>query len=141
MAHSPASQQEFWNSYLSAGRGGSELFKSIDADGSGTVSAQEVALFLDFVNREGVRPEQFEKLEELVTNDDELTLQEFLSWLVSATSVDEHKEALEQTRYESHASTGKRRSTFMKKKVEYAWNETTMSQSLRRMVSTASVSA
>ena len=73
--------------------------------------------------------------DEQVFDDDELSLQEFLTWLVAATSVDEHKELEVQTRYESHASTGRRRSTFMKKKVEYAWNETTMSQSLRRMVS------
>ena len=135
MEDSPATQKEFWNSYLSTGRGGTALFHSIDADDSGAVSASEVALFLDFVNRDGVREEEFERLEQLVSDDEELTLQEFLAWLVAATSAGEHKEAEEVKRYESHGSTGKRRSTLLKKKVEYAWNETTMSQSLRRMVS------
>lgn len=133
MAHSPATQQEIWNSYLSTGRGGTQLFHSIDADDSGAVSASEVALFLDFVDREGVRPEEFERLKQLVANDEELTLQEFLAWLISATSIGEHKESEVQKRYESHRSTGKLRSSFLRKKVEYAWNETTMSQSLRRM--------
>ena len=77
----------------------------------------QVALFLDYVNREGVRPEEFEKLEQQATDDHELTLTEFLAWLVAATSADEHKEAEVQTRYEMHASTGRRRSTVMNKKV------------------------
>ena len=84
MEDSPATQKEFWNSYLSTGRGGTALFHSIDADDSGTVSASEVALFLDFVNRDGVREEEFERLEQLVSDDEELTLQEFLAWLVAA---------------------------------------------------------
>lgn len=134
MSHTPATQQEFWSSYLATGRGGAELFASIDADDSGTISAIELALFLDFVNREGVRPAEFTALEALVDAEDELTLAEFLAWLVSATSADgNHREAEVQNRYENHANTGRRRSTLMKKKVEYAWNETTMSQSLRRM--------
>eukprot|EP00579_Thalassiosira_antarctica_P009590 CAMPEP_0201911334 /NCGR_PEP_ID=MMETSP0903-20130614/2312_1 /ASSEMBLY_ACC=CAM_ASM_000552 /TAXON_ID=420261 /ORGANISM="Thalassiosira antarctica, Strain CCMP982" /LENGTH=604 /DNA_ID=CAMNT_0048446035 /DNA_START=35 /DNA_END=1849 /DNA_ORIENTATION=- len=123
----------FWNSYLSTGRGAKELFESIDVDKSGTIPASAFVLFLDFVNREGVRVEEFVKLEEQGTAGDELSLQEFLTWLVAATSIDEHKEAEVQVRYENHASTGRRRSTIIKKKVEYAWNETTMSQSLRRM--------
>lgn len=135
MAGTPATQQEYWNSYLSTGRGATELFKSIDADENGTVSASEVAAFLDSVAREGVRPEEFEELEGLVADEDELTLSEFLSWLVGATSIDKHKEPEVQTRYESHASTGRRGSMLLTKKQEYSWNETTMAQNLRRMVS------
>eukprot|EP00565_Helicotheca_tamesis_P006972 CAMPEP_0185730170 /NCGR_PEP_ID=MMETSP1171-20130828/8711_1 /TAXON_ID=374046 /ORGANISM="Helicotheca tamensis, Strain CCMP826" /LENGTH=601 /DNA_ID=CAMNT_0028399167 /DNA_START=53 /DNA_END=1858 /DNA_ORIENTATION=- len=130
-------QKNLWNSYLASGRGAYELFESIDLDKNGTVSAEEVVFFLDSVNREGVRSDEFARLEELVSAHQELNTGDFLRWLAAATSNEPQEEKIQKDAYEKHSQTGKRRSStiIMEEKVEqeYAWNENTMSQSLRRM--------
>lgn len=137
-------QKALWDSYLASGRGGHDLFTSVDLDGNGSISASEVVYFFDSVEREGVHPDAFMRLETLST-DHELDLKEFLSWLTLSTKLEPQSMTSHKEAYEAHPEVGERRVDRLIKEREmeeeeeeeeekiYAWNESTMSQALRRM--------
>ncbi|EJK48082.1 hypothetical protein THAOC_33157 [Thalassiosira oceanica] len=131
-------QRQLYASYLATGRGGTELFNSFEGGDdieNAVVLAADIVDFLGSVGREGIRADEFEKIEALATSTSAelFTLSDFLQFLAAATSTLSHRESEVQPRYERHSSTGKRRSLFLKEPPTYSWNEDTMSQSLRRM--------
>jgi len=153
-------QKLLWDSYQASGRGGDDLFDSIDTNGSKGISASELRTFLQAITGGdgGVNKHAFDAILGLA-GDHELKLKEFLSHLVRFTqgeiqSLDSIKKS-----YEAQPSVG-RRGSMMKSSVagilnasvvnklqefadggiddfdteeEYAWNEVTMAQNLRKM--------
>lgn len=164
MADTSASQKKaLWKSYVASGRGGVDLFVSIDTNKSNSISASELRAFLDSIGRDGVNELAFESLLELA-DDHELDLKEFLTRLVQFTqSETENLDSIKRS-YENHPTVGMRQSIVAssilldaneikklhaladnewdteddsveeeEKEDEYAWNEMTMAQNLRKM--------
>ena len=129
-------QKKLWDSYLANGRGAHELFDSIDLDQTGLIHRNEVIYFFDSVEREGVRPDAFKRLEQLST-DHSLDQKEFLRWLTLATRMEPQKLETIKKSYDALPDVGKRRAeaevAAPKEDHHYSWNETTMAQSLRKM--------
>lgn len=123
-------QKAHWGSYMATGRGTKSLFASIDKDSDGKISTQDLRTFMQAVDRSGVLPKVVRTLDERA-EDHPLTLQEFQAWLAMAT--DEVGCVSIQPTYESSPQIGQRSSSQKTKPPVYAWNESTMSQSLRRM--------
>jgi alanine transaminase len=119
-------QRAHWNSYVATGRGSASLFGSIDVDADGWIDPSDVRVFVDSIER-SMSARALEKLDARA-EDHQLDLQEFQRWLIDAT----HEAGYDnmQTHYESLPSVGERRN---ETKSAYAWNQSTMSQSLRRM--------
>jgi alanine transaminase len=123
-------QRAHWDAYLASGRGSVALFASIDKDSDGLLSPTDLRIFMGNVDRSGVLPKVFRALDERA-EEHPLTLQDFQQWLVMATQ-EVVGDASNQPAYEGSPHTGQRSK---KKEMEevYSWNESTMSQSLRRM--------
>jgi len=151
-------QTQLWESYVASGRGGTDLFVSIDTNNNNTVSASELRNFLESIQRDGVNEESHSFTDLLERADDnELHLKEFLSLLVHVTQVEDEPAALMKNMYESQPSLGRRGSMrCVKTEIKvpdkddhdhdhgdgididddihtHSWNEMTMSQSLRKM--------
>ena len=124
-----AYQKVCWESYLSTSRASKDLFNSIDTDSSGTISKEEVINFMDNIGRKGLR-EKAIKIMDQSPADAEFDLKGFQSWLVMATKTGNLKNPILKANYEAQPQLGDRKSTI---KEQYSWNESTMSQSLRRM--------
>jgi aspartate/methionine/tyrosine aminotransferase len=123
-------QRAHWDAYLASGRGSVALFASIDKDSDGKLSPTDLRHFMGNVDRSGVLPKVFHALDERA-EDHPLSLQEFQEWLVKATQeVVGYGIHTNQPLYEGSPHTGQRST---KKGEQYSWNESTMSQSLRRM--------
>jgi aspartate/methionine/tyrosine aminotransferase len=116
-------QKAHWDAYLASGRGSVALFASIDKDSDGFLSPTDLRCFMGNVDRSGVLPKVFKALDERA-EEHPLTLQEFQEWLVMATQ-EVVGYASNQPAYEG--------SKKKEKQELYSWNESTMSQSLRRM--------
>jgi aspartate/methionine/tyrosine aminotransferase len=121
-------QSAHWGAYLASGRGSVALFASIDKDSDGFLKPSEIRHFMGNVDRSGILPKVFKALDERA-EEHPLSLQEFQQWLVMATQ-EVAGYASNQPAYESSPFTGLRSK---KKEEQYIWNESTMSQSLRRM--------
>jgi len=120
-------QRAEWTSYMASGRGAAALFGTIDRDGDKLVSAAEIHAFLHAVEAtDYVLPKAFKTLDNRA-EDHPISYQEFQDWLVSATQ--EAGYVSIKPAYESSKLIGRR----AKRTEPYAWNESTMSQSLRRM--------
>jgi aspartate/methionine/tyrosine aminotransferase len=119
-------QRTHWNSYVATGRGSAALFSAIDVDGDGWIDPNEVEIFADSVGR-CMSARALQKLDDRA-EDHPLDLQEFQRWLIDATHEAGYKNM--QTHYDTLPTIGERSK---KQKDKYAWNQTTMSQSLRRM--------
>jgi hypothetical protein len=150
MAGISKTQKILWDSYLASGRGGVDIFKSIDTDNSGTISASELREFLSSIGRDDVNEHAF-------IGDHEVNLKEFLSHLVLSTQGETQGLKSIQMSYEAQpvgkrssmvmSTTGGLRASMVKnlqamadgeednkeEEDEYAWNETTMAQNLRKM--------
>ena len=134
-------QKQCWETYLSTGRGSKTLFQAIDTNHNHTISVNELHFFLDSIGSSiGIHPRAFKMLDEL-THDHQLTFKEFSAWLVVATKFGiDHKNSSFLQEYESSPNLGERK---VDEEVEgdeddddrhyHSWNETKMSQSVRRM--------
>ena len=121
------SRRAAWRSYLASGRGSCKLFEVIDVNRSGTISALEVQGFVESVGGEetsGVNATAWHALE-LMSEDHELTLEEFRKWLVAATKFAPETDAivLQSSKAVEEGAT----------KGAYAINASNMSQALRKM--------
>lgn len=138
-------QKKYWKSYLATGRGGKDLFHSIDTDGSGTVSVKELQNFLHSIHRDGVNDHGFDDLMSLA-KDHPLNLDEFLSRLVLITQDEAQCLGSIKSCYETQPGIGIRRASQLQKlqslsddddgkakEYTHVWNETTMAQNLRKM--------
>jgi hypothetical protein len=124
-------QKACWQTYLSSSLGSDNLFRSIDVDHDNFINAKELEEFIDNVEHKGVHPRAFRMLDELA-HDHQISIQEFKSWLILATKFGSEKNSVFATDYEKYPEVGTRRP-----KTEHddyhSWNQTTMSQSVRRM--------
>jgi hypothetical protein len=127
-------QKAHWASYLATGRGTAALFGSLDVDRDGLLSAKEVRAFLESAQRSsGDLPRACRILE--TAEEHPLAFHEFQHWLLAATEGKIESSNI-QPWYETSPHTGARRSEGIGKegeKPEYSWNESSMSQSLRKM--------
>jgi len=80
-------QQLVWETFLSTGEHGTDLFKMMDLNRNGRISVDEITYFIDSIGAEGVDVAKFDKLKAL-GEDHELNNKEFISWLTSATGID-----------------------------------------------------
>ena len=81
-------QQLVWETFLSTGEHGPDLFKMIDLNRNGRISVDEITYFMESsVGAKGVDAAKFERLKAL-GEDHELNTKEFLAWLTSATGID-----------------------------------------------------
>jgi hypothetical protein len=138
-----------WTSYLATGRGSVALFASIDQDGDHLLSPQDLQSFFAAVEDSHINiPHACQALQER-SSDHALNIAEFQSWLVAATQ--EAGTVCIQPAYEDSDYIGDRSFRYkqtasssqpMKEAPSpdtplqshpYAWNESTMSQCLRRM--------
>jgi hypothetical protein len=106
------------------------LFASIDTDSDGLVDPADVRAFVDSIEHTMTTP-ALEKLDQ--QHPASMDLQEFQRWLIDLTSSHpeyQHGYVNMQNQYDNLPSIGERS---QKKKPAYAWNQSTMSQSLRRM--------
>lgn len=124
-------QKGNWDNYLASGRGSDTLFRSIDSDHNHVISTKELRVFLDSVKHRGVHPRAFKMLDELA-HSHEITMQEFKSWLVLATKFGTEKNSNFALDYNRHPHVGDREPQ-AEGDDYHTWNETTMSQSVRRM--------
>lgn len=147
-------QKKYWDSYLATGRGGRDLFNSIDVNGSGTVSVTDLQSFLRSIGKDGVNDEHgFDDL----ASDAKLGLKDFLSHLVLITQSEAQPLRSIKIMYENQPSVGMRQSMltgctkgyeaalaklqeeFVEDDTEeedyntHSWNEVTMAQNLRKM--------
>lgn len=125
-------QKLLWETYLASGRGGDYLFSAIDEDATGKVTGAEINTFIQSVAHDGtVREEAFQALHNLA-EDHEVTHEEFLRWLVTATKFSDCCPAsFEPDYYHTLPSVGARSKS--RKDPPYSWNKDTMAQNLRRM--------
>lgn len=119
-------QRAHWNSYVATGRGSAALFGSIDVDADGLVCPNDVRVFVDSVER-SMSERALKKLDARA-EDHPLDLQDFQRWLIDATHEAGYSNM--QTHYDVLPTVGERST---KNKEQYAWNQSTMSQGLRRM--------
>jgi len=127
-----AYQKSRWDAYLASGRGANELFDSMDTTRSGDITPEEIKVFLASVlaTTHKLKPNAFLKLDEL-SQDHAITLPEFQEWLIEATKAKDEPTSV-QSGYQTHPHVGPR-SPASHAKGQFNWNESTMSQSLRRM--------
>jgi hypothetical protein len=126
-------QKQLWETYLASGRGGDYLFSAIDKESTGKLTASEVNAFLQAVPYDGtVREEAFQALANLA-EDHEISSQEFLRWLVTATKFSNCSPDLAEPGeyYHTHPSVGAR--SVSRQNPPYSWNKDTMAQNVRRM--------
>mmetsp|Transcript_7657 Transcript_7657/g.14004 ORF Transcript_7657/g.14004 Transcript_7657/m.14004 type:complete len:621 (+) Transcript_7657:221-2083(+) len=126
-------QKQLWETYLASGRGGDYLFSAINKDSTGKLTASEVNAFLQAVPYDGtVREEAFQALANLA-EDHEISSQEFLRWLVTATKFSNCSPDLAEPGdyYHTHPSVGAR--SVSREDPPYSWNKDTMAQNVRRM--------
>mmetsp|Transcript_31928 Transcript_31928/g.48979 ORF Transcript_31928/g.48979 Transcript_31928/m.48979 type:complete len:661 (-) Transcript_31928:211-2193(-) len=123
-------QEECWDAYKSTGRGCLTLFQLIDTDRSNTISCAEVKYFMDNVKRSGINPAAQQEILER-SNDHQIDFPEFQSWLIRATKFDQQSRNTHiQEMYDIQPDLGDR---YKPKQENYSWNQSTMSQGLRRM--------
>lgn len=120
-------QRAHWNSYVATGRGSASLFGSIDVDADGYIDPNDVRIFVDSVERSMSTKRALEKLDARA-KEHPLDLQEFQRWLIDATHEAGYSNM--QSHYDILPDVGERSA---QQKSQYAWNQSTMSQSLRRM--------
>lgn len=133
-------QLTLWAQYLANGRGCEKLFNALDLCNSGTVSPKDVASFiLAATNYEKrgkvsgvIRKIPFEKLQHAAI-DNHLTFPEFQSWLIDVTKVSDQAKGVIQKNYQRLPDLGERSVDEKQYEETYSWNESTMSQALRRM--------
>jgi Ca2+-binding EF-hand superfamily protein len=80
-------QQLVWETFLSTGEHGPDLFKMIDLNRNGRISVEEISYFMDSVGGKGVDASKFSKLKAL-GEDHEVNSKEFMAWLTLATGID-----------------------------------------------------
>jgi len=146
-------QRAHWESYLATGRGSVALFASIDQDQDNVLKLNEVRNFFDTVDDPNNRLLRPLRMLDARAEDHPVSLQEFQEWLVYATTEAGYLGV--QSEYETSPYIGARRSQWLRdqralmaqqegrpesypdepdhEKDEYAWNQSTMSQQLRRM--------
>jgi len=133
-------QRSHWNSYLATGRGSVALFASIDQDEDHLLKPDDVKAFWEAIEATGENnlPASPKRLLDLRAKEHPVTLQEFQDWLVMATAEAGYHRI--QPQYEALSYIGARRTLLPTTGVQvdhahdvYAWNMSTMSQSLRRM--------
>ena len=112
-----------WDKYLATSRGSEALFNMIDANKTGVIGPTEISDWMTKVNRQGVNPAAWEKLERM-SDDDALGLEEFRSWLIDATKLPNCNDTSVSPLVEQCDT---------KPVKAYSLNESTMSQSLRKM--------
>lgn len=129
IAHISETQRALFNSYVATGRGSSALFGSIDSDSDGKIKGSDVRLFVNSIaNAHAVMDRALLKLD-LRSEDHPIDIQEFQQWLIDAT----HEAGYQSfaAYYDILPDVGER--SDKKPEQKFAWNSTTMSQSLRRM--------
>ena len=119
--------RQHWNSYVATGRGSAALFGSIDVDADGKICPSDVRIFVESVEH-ALSERALKVLEERVAANDSLDLHAFQKWLIDATHPEGYKSM--QEHYDAHPHVGEKRASA---KEQFAWNASTMSQSLRRM--------
>jgi hypothetical protein len=122
-------QNTCWTTYLASSLGSDNLFRSIDADHDNFVSSDEIGQFLDAVERKGVHPRAFKMLDELA-HDHEMSNAEFKSWLILATKFGNERKSTSVVEDSRIPEVGERQ---LDRSDYHSWNESTMSQSVRRM--------
>ncbi|KAG7354129.1 alanine-synthesizing transaminase [Nitzschia inconspicua] len=126
-------QKACWMTYLASSLGSDNLFRSIDSNHDNSISAEEIRRFLDAVEHKGVHPRAFKMIDELA-HDHELSNAEFKSWLILATKFGNERNSSFFLDYSRYSEVGERRPDKVDGEHDYrSWNETTMSQSIRRM--------
>ena len=155
----PDLQKDCWDGYLATGRGCLTLFSLIDSDRSGSVSAAELAFFIDNVGSRGMNPAAQDEVRNAAV-DLAISYPEFQAWLIRATKFDEReRNANIKAMYDLQPDLGERYRPAVPggeeeeeageaaaaeaaaaasgapspSRQEYSWNTTTMSQGLRRM--------
>lgn len=118
--------------YLASSLGSDNLFRSIDANHDNSISAEEIRQFLDAVEHKGVHPRAFKMLDELA-HDHEISNAEFKSWLILATKFGNERNSSFFLDYSRYPEVGERPDPAQFEDDYHSWNETTMSQSVRRM--------
>lgn len=129
--HLASWQKNCWETYLSTGRGGDTLFRSIDTSHSQTITVPELHVFLDSVKHKGVHTRAFKMLDELA-HDHHLSPQEFKSWLVLATQFHQEQEGQFALGYARLPHVGERNPQSTDADF-HTWNEHTMNQAVRKM--------
>ena len=119
--------RQHWNSYVATGRGSAALFGSIDVDADGKICPSDVRVFVESVEH-ALSERALKLLDERVATNDSLDLHAFQKWLIDATHPEGYKSM--QEHYDAHPHVGDKRESA---KEQFAWNASTMSQSLRRM--------
>lgn len=121
--------RQHWNSYVATGRGSAALFDSIDADADGKICPADARVFVESVEHT-MSEKALKQLEQRVADDEPLDLHAFQRWLIDATHPEGYKSV--QDHYKDHPHVGDTKSA-EQTKPQFAWNASTMSQSLRRM--------
>ena len=121
------STRQHWNSYVATGRGSAALFGSIDVDADGKISPSDVRLFVESVEH-AMSERALNLLENRVASNEPLDLHAFQKWLIDATHPEGYRSM--QEHYDAHPHVGEKRNAG---KEQFAWNASSMSQSLRRM--------
>lgn len=80
-------QRLVWDTFLSTGEHGSDLFKMIDLNRNNRISVDEISFFIESVGSKGVDAAAFARLKAR-GEDHELSSKEFMAWLTSATGID-----------------------------------------------------
>lgn len=96
----------------------------IDAKKSGVIGPTEISDWMDKVNRQGVNASAWDKLEQM-SDDQVLNLEGFRSWLIDATKLANSNDTSVSPLVGEQCDT--------KPVKAYSLNESTMSQSLRKM--------
>jgi len=116
---------EAWDKYLATSRGSEALFNSIDTDKNNRVSPGEISDWMTTVERKGLNDAAWETLQNM-RKDQELSLEDFRSWLIDATKLADSNDT-------SVTPSGVGEQCSSKPVKSYSLNESTMSQSLRKM--------
>lgn len=135
-------QRAHWASYLATGRGSVALFASIDKDEDNLLSPSDIRSFFDSIEDDTLALKPRRILDKRAENH-YVNLKEFQDWLIQATEDAGYGGIKEE--YEKSPYIGKRSSQIDSRTRGrhpdepdhahnvYSWNESTMSQSLRRM--------
>lgn len=126
--HTPADlQRAHWNVYVASGRGSAALFGSIDSDADGFIQHDEIRTFVDAIETSNhIMERALQRLDETAETE-KIDLATFQRWLIDATHFAGYQDA--RGVYDMRPDVGRRKTT----EGTFAWNQTTMSQSLRRM--------
>jgi hypothetical protein len=126
-------QNTCWLTYLASSLGSDNLFRSIDANHDSFISDDEIRQFLNAIEYKGVHPRAFKMLDELA-HDHKMSNVEFKSWLILATKFGIERNSSLHLDYSRFPEVGQRQLDRSEGEDSYhSWNESTMSQAVRRM--------